>query len=188
MNKNPKKRLIINLVAFLIIGAVAFLASRFYSTGGAPSQAAGEDFPKLSIQVVETKVEPAKIQAAVVLDNKSVSEEDFVADILEIYTWGRSYFRPYKCGDEYPPNLCQYGEVHIFVLVPMEGVPSTTGPVEVYMTLVELWLDQAQIDVLLSAQPTSFTELDEFHSSVAQQTEGTGGGATVVEEIFTGLK
>lgn len=191
MKHNPKKRLAINFVAILIIGVVAFLAIRGYQTApkAGSSSVEASDLPELTSLVVETKVEPTKVQAAIVLNRDG--EEAFVADVLDIYAWGRDHFRPIKCGDEYPPNLCQIGEVHIVILIPAKGVPSTNGEsVDVYMTLVELWLDQTQIDVLFSpaAIPTSFAELDEFHASVAQQTQGTGGGAEVVNEIFTGLK
>lgn len=192
MKANPKKRLVINLVAIVIIVAVAFLAHRSYSIS-TPKAAMDQidDLPRLStMKIVEAKVDPAKVQVAIEIVGKD--EPTIVADFVTLYQWGRSKFRPVKCGREYLPELCQIGEVHIFLLTTLEeDVPSPTGePVEVYLTKLEIWLDQIQIDANLgpTAQLTSFAEIDELHNSVAQQTQGTGGGVEIKNEVFTGLK
>lgn len=185
-----KKRLAINLVAVLIIGVVALLATLSYQTapktGSSPVEVT--DLPKFSaMKIVEVKVEDAKVQVAIEVVGED--EPAIVADFVTLYQWGRSYFRPVKCGKEYPPNLCQIGEVHVFLLVLEKDVPSPTGePVEVYLTKLEIWLDQSQIDAHLDPTIRSFAELDELHSRVAQETQGTGGGAEVKNEVFTGLK
>lgn len=190
MKHNPRKRLAINIVAILIIGAVAFLASSPFSQSAAGRPSKDVDLPKLSaMKIVEAKVDDAKVQVAIEIVARD--EPAIVADFVAIYRWGRTKFGPIKCGSEYPPELCQIGEVHIFLLTLEEDVPSPTGkPVEVYLTKLEIWLDQIQIDVRLdpTVRLSSFTEIDELHNSVARETQGTGGGAEMKNEIFTGLK
>ena len=138
------------------------------------------------MKVVEAKVDPAKVQVAIEID--SADEPAIVADLVTLYRWGRTKFDPIKCGEEYPPELCSIGEVHILFLKPVDDVPSTTGPVDgVYLTQLEIWLDQIQIDVMLdpSVAPTSFAELDQLHATAAEK---NGGGAEEKNELFTGLK
>lgn len=184
--KNPMKRLAINIVAILIIAAVAFLASRYASPKGLTLDQI--DLPQLSaMKVVEAKVDAARVQVAIEIVGED--EPAIVADFVTLYQWGRTKFGPVKCGSEYPPELCQIGEVHIFLLGSQEDVPSVTGePVEVYLTKLEIWLDQVQIDANLDPTIQSFAEFEKIHNSVAQKTQGTGGGIELVNEIFTGFK
>lgn len=181
------KRNIINAVAILIIAAVALLGFSPFSQSAGQSQKAA-DLPRLStMKIVEAKVDTAKVQVAIEIVNKN--EPAIVADFVTLYQWGRTKFGPVKCGKEYPVELCQIGEVHIFLLTLEEDVPSPAGPpVEVYLTKLEIWLDQIQIDTNLDPTIQSFAELDKLFNDVAQQTQGTGGGAETKNEIFTGLK
>ncbi len=186
-----KKRLIINTVALLFIVAVGFTATRFYS---APSVTANtSDMPQLrSLKVIETMKDPGKVQVAVEI-SKGSNEATDVADFIETYRWGRAHFNPIKCGDPYPPSMCQIGEVHIYVLIQKSGIHSTTGPVVGYIVTASMWLDQTQIDVLLdkkgNALPATFQALVQFHQDVAQSSQGSSGGLTSYDNppVFPGF-
>lgn len=185
--KNPMRRLAINIVALLIIAAVALLGFSPSSQSTAQPDE-NVDLPQLSaMKIVEAKVDDARVQVAIEIVTSD--EPTIVADFVALYQWGRIKFGPVKCGKEYPVELCQIGEVHIFLLALEEDVPSPTGePVEVYLTKLEIWLDQIQIDANLDPTIQSFAEFEEIHNSVAQETQGTGGGIETKNEIFTGLK
>ncbi|OGD73853.1 hypothetical protein A3A84_04050 [Candidatus Collierbacteria bacterium RIFCSPLOWO2_01_FULL_50_23] len=184
--KNPIQRRIVNLLALLVIVAVGLTANRYYAAGTKTAQT-DINLPRVStMKIVETKVEDEKVQVAI--EVTSSDEAAITADLVSLYRWGRSKFRPVKCGEEYPPELCSIGEVHIFFLAPQKDVPSTTGElVDVYRMRLEIWLDQFQIDTFLnpSSGLTMFAEVNLFHTAAAEK---NGGGIKSTNEIFTGLK
>jgi len=128
------------------------------------------------------------VQIALELDRQA-NDADLTSDIIEIYRWGRGYFKPVLCGPEHPPNMCVVGYVDI-VLVGREDIFTPTGQGEGYVTVVEMGLNQIQIDSLLRDPPANFDKLLEFLSQVAEKTLGTEGWIQAFDPPtpFTGFK
>lgn len=183
MKRIFNKRNFINFVCLLVIVAAVFFGYRASSgnpvIGGSNSKSGlPADFPTLKAfkPSPHIELEGNPIRIAVEL-TPNLTEEAAVADILELYRWGRSQFGEVKRGDGYPVNLYEYGNVEIAIIrVRMvddyEGGRHPVGQIIQYF-----WLDQDQIDNLFNQEklPSSFSELLEFHENVALATQGTGG-------------
>ncbi len=87
------------------------------------------------------------------------SDPDVItADLIAVFNWTQSYFRPYKCGEEYEPNLCRFMDVTIHV-VGLEESLSPSGPGKSYVYFLDLKLDQVQIVEMLKAPPADIDSL-----------------------------
>lgn len=175
--ESNKKRFFKNAFALLIILAVGFIAFRNYR----PPEIAVRniDLPHLnalkpftdSIYIVDEDV----IKVAFELD-PSANEKEVVADVVEIYRWGRSRFAEAKCGEDYPKEMCRWGSVSITLVVGQRHISLDKGTVRVPMAIYFSWLDQNQIDGLLGINPpTTLKDLIAFHDSVFKATKSTGG-------------
>lgn len=171
------KRHLLNLAGLLVILAVGFGASRLYNPDPFDLGVEGVELPRLSaFDPVDVVFDLDNARISFALELKSTATQGpIVADILELYRWSRQHYRPVKCGDEYPPELCKYGTTQIWVL--QRGQVTVVGGVaEAYQVIWAMGLDQEQIDQLLnSIPPATVSELDQFHQRAAQSTDGTGG-------------
>jgi len=196
------KRRILNIVALLVIVAVGFLASRSYDKPLTIAPDSDTPAPEVNyLGIVEILFEPegvperslpGRIAIALEIPERTPPPGGFLADLLEVYRWSRQYYLPIKCGDDYPPNLCQYGQTEIY-LVSRTEFPVIGGMADVYAIRYVLFLDQEQIDNLFASGVAELMEspqdLVDFHLQVAQNTQGTGGNFVAPEglQIFPGI-
>lgn len=186
------KRPLLNLLALAIIVAVGFTAYGNYQK----DDGIGDDQnlpPLKSLKTIPAGGLSIDLQSGVIQIALEISRQaddaDVANDIVEIYRWGRSYFKPVLCGPEHPPNLCVVGYVDI-VLVGRQDIITTDGRDEGYVTIVEMGLNQIQIDRMLRHPPTDFEGLIDFQTQVAEETLGTGGWIQAFDPPlpFTGFK
>lgn len=175
--ESKKKRFFKNVFALLIILAVGFVAFRNYQPPAVTVK--NVDLPKLNGMKPFTDssyiVDKDVIKVAFEID-PSATEKVIVADIIEIYRWGRSGFAEAKCGEDYPKEMCRWGSVSIAVIVGQRQISLDKGTVRVPMAIYYSWLDQIQIDHLLAMKPpTTLKELIGFHDAVSKATKSTGG-------------
>lgn len=187
---NTKKRLVVNTAAALLIIGVAVLASLSYEP--LSKNVGNIEPPALATLKVVDVLSPKPSLVALALRIPEKSGGDLVSDILETYRWARAKFPSViKCGKEYPGELCDYGVVVIFLVSSThEEIPLVHSTDQGYDKVALLILDQTQIDKLLAKiPPETMQEVLEFHQKVAQETEGTGGGVKVYNDlsIFGGL-
>lgn len=185
------KRLILNTVAFLVIVAVGFLAFRAYDPPPMTMADSGIPVPDLTLEIADTLFEPKNghIAIALVIPERFPPSGVIIADVLEIYRWSRSYYLPIKCGEDYPPGLCQYGQTEIYLIQPTT-VTRRGMPMELDVLLLSVGLDQDQIDKLLNGTPPeTLQELWDFHAQVMQETSSTGGYIYQPEgmQLFLGI-
>lgn len=188
------KRPLQNLLALAIIVAVGFAAYGNYQANDKTEYNEGQQFPKLTslktipIGGLDINTENSLVQIALEISLRD-NPDNFVPDIVEVYRWGRSHFKPVLCGPEHPPNLCVVGYVDI-VLVGRQDIITTNGRDQGYVTIAEMGLDQIQIDRMLRHPPTDFEGLMDFQSRVAEETLGTGGWIQAFDPPmpFTGFK
>lgn len=186
------KRPLLNLLALAIIVAVGFTAYGNYQKDDGTG--ADQNLPSLkSLKTIpagglDIDLKSGVIQIALEI-SKQANDADVTSDIVEIYRWGRGYFKPVLCGPEHPPNLCVVGYVDI-VLVGRQDIITTDGRDEGYVTIVEMGLNQIQIDRMLRHPPTDFEGLIDFQTQVAEETLGTGGWIQAFDPPlpFTGFK
>jgi len=196
------KRRILNALSLIVIVAVGVLASRFYDkplTIAPDSDTPAPDVNYLGIVEILFEPEgvperslPGRIAIALEIPERTPPPGGFLADLLEVYRWSRQYYLPIKCGDDYPPNLCQYGQTEIY-LVGRSKMQVIGGMADVYALRYVMILDQQQIDNLFAGGVAELMEgpqdLVDFHLQVAQTTQGTGGGFAAIEglQIFPGI-
>lgn len=182
-------RLTWRLIVALLIVAVVAVASTKGNLGivnlGAPGQGnQPKDFPSLTalkpIPAGGFYIHPESGRIGVALQvnvTAGGNPDDLARDIVAVYRWGRDHYGPVKCGPDYPPNLCRYGEIGIILLV---TVPSESfGPEgkisrESYAAIIEMGCDQIQIDKMLADPPADLDALDQFQAQAAQASLGTG--------------
>ena len=190
------RRLLVRLLILAVILVVGgLIASQCSVKSYEPPQATianGIPAPEVRyLRIVEILFEPenARIAVALEIPERVPPTGGVIADIMEVYRWSRSYYLPIKCGEEYPPELCQIGITEIYLLSRSE-LPVVGGIADVYLVEIAMGLDQMQMDRLLNGTPPeTLQELFGFHQEVAQATQGTGGYISVPEnpQLFTGI-
>lgn len=177
-NHQKIKRLAINLAALLIIIGVIFLGN--FLT--APKVLTSQDInlPALKNQVapdgVRIDLKTGSFQVAIRLNQDGQLDDSHAADMLALYHWVQEYFGEYKCGPDYPPNLCVFDKVEFLFVDATETMSEEGLPQTSLFKMVLIGLDQVQIDKLLAIdpQPTTIQALMEYLGQVAKGTNYTG--------------
>ncbi|GMR19223.1 MAG: hypothetical protein BMS9Abin34_354 [Patescibacteria group bacterium] len=179
------------LIGILIVGAVVATQSPIKSYELGQAAVDGVELPTLRTLVpVDVLMDPkgGRIAVALEITNRATSS-GIITDVMSIYKWSRPYYQPIRCGEYYPPELCQIGITEIFLLR-RSKVPVVDGTAEVYVLIMAMGLDQTQMDRLIRVIfPETLGELLGFHAQVVQETQGTGGFIQTYENppIFQGL-
>ncbi len=184
-------RFILNIAATLLLVAILFLAFKFYNPSGIATIGDSPPLTTLELLDVQVKDSPATIVTiSANLPAKGPTSQAVAADILSSYNWSRQYFRPYKCGPEYPASLCRIGVTQIIIFSTQEGAcwnPPNVKPCQVQIASVIFWLDQTYVERLPFGEPLTIEELIYFHQQVAQETidprsgKPTGGNFAQLE-------
>lgn len=174
----------------LLIAVLTLLVVGKGKIGNSDNNNVSTDSPVLkSVKLIDSKVDPENGFILVAVDITQTRDADSItADILEIYSWGRSYYPPYLCGPKYEPPPCKMGRVGIIV-VQEQPTLTNNGTATGYGALAVFWLNQDYIDDLLRSEPLPGTikELIAYHSSVDQASQGTGGAYSEKTFDFKGF-
>lgn len=193
MKKIFNKNNVINFICLLVIVSAVFFGYRATSggsfTSGSNSSALPDDFPTLKAfdLLPSNPVIDEKTIRIALKPNKNVNEANAVADIIELYRWGRSQWGDAKqnCGDDYRESLCTYGNVEIAIVKVTSRRDLMGSPYSIANIIYFSWLDQVQIDYLLKSQqlPSSLDEIVTFHDEVLKLYKGTAGFAFPSQSI-----
>lgn len=192
MNKESrKKRFLINGLSLLIIAGVIILGNFLTAPKALTNQ--DVDLPALKNQVapdgVKVNLKTGSIQIALLLDPDGKLDDSHAADMLTLYRWGQEYFGEYKCGPDYPPNLCVFDEVEFVFIDEVETMSEEGLPQTSLYEMFLIGLDQVQIEKLLALdpQPTTIEALMGYLNQVAIDTDGTGVFYEELDEPYLGL-
>ena len=184
--RGGKMRLAINLVATLIIGAVAFLAYRSSSQQSVSAKELG--LPPLRSEVTSVKIDErdqrGEINVSLIVDLDAGDPDNIVSDMVAIFIWGRAKLKPLVCGPDYPPNLCVQRWVKITWVTPKDTAGDS-------YPITTIGLDQLAIDRLSERDIHGYEEFNKFIKHIAEESNGTAlfyQEYPAVPEPFTGFK